>query len=123
MTFFSTLLISVLLTVLTIPPLIVLALRLQMVDVPDVRKVHAVPIPRCGGIAMAIGAFTPIAYWYSGSPFILSFLAAASLIVFFGIADDFLGLSPRWKFLGQIAAALIVIYWGGVKIVFLGALL
>ena len=123
MAFFSTLFISVLLTIITIPPLIMLSLRLQMVDVPDERKVHATPIPRCGGIAIAFGALTPLAYWYAGSPFVLSFLAAASCIVFFGLADDFLGLSPRWKFFGQILAALIVISWGGVKIVFLGDLL
>ena len=124
MTFFSTLLISVLLTVVTIPALTMLALRLQMLDVPDERKMHTVPVPRCGGIAIAFGAFTPIAYWYAISdPFIAAFLTSASIIVFFGIADDFLGLSPRWKFIGQIVAALIVIYWGRVNIVFLGALL
>jgi len=121
--FFSTLFISLLLTVVTIPLLTRMALRFNLLDVPDERKSHKVPIPRCGGLAMAFGALTPMAYWYAGDPFIVSFLAAASCIVFFGIADDFFGLSPRWKFLGQILAALIVIVFGGVKIVSLGALL
>lgn len=123
MVFFSTLFISLLLTVVTIPPLTKLALKLQLLDVPDERKMHSVPIPRCGGVAMAFGALTPIAYWYIDNPFVLAFLAAATCIVFFGIADDFFGLSPRWKFIGQIAAALLVILWGDVKIVSLGALL
>jgi UDP-GlcNAc:undecaprenyl-phosphate GlcNAc-1-phosphate transferase len=72
---------------------------------------------------MALGAFVPILYWYSGDPFIVAFLIASGVIVFFGMADDFVDLSPRWKLLGQIVAALIVIYWGGVKIVSLGGLL
>lgn len=123
MVFFSTLFISLLLTVVTIPPLTRLALRLQLVDVPDERKTHKAMIPRCGGVAIAFGALTPMAYWYAGDPFIVSFLVAASCIVFFGIADDFFGLRPGWKFFGQILAALIVIIWGGVKIVSLGVLL
>lgn len=123
MAFFSTLFISLLLTVATIPPLTWLALRFKLLDVPDERKSHKKPIPRCGGLAIAFGALTPIAYWFADNPLIVSFLVAATCIVFFGIADDFLGLSPRWKFLGQILAALIVIFFGGVKIVSLGALL
>jgi UDP-GlcNAc:undecaprenyl-phosphate/decaprenyl-phosphate GlcNAc-1-phosphate transferase len=118
-----TLLVSMLLTIVMIPILISMAERLHMMDVPDERKNHDVPIPRCGGIAMAIGAFVPILYWYSGSPFILPFLVAGLIIVAFGMTDDSWDLSPRWKFLGQIIASLIIIYWGGVKIVSLGALL
>ena len=123
MPFLSTLFISVLLTIAMIPVLTMLAGRLRMLDEPDKRKVHAAPIPRCGGIAMAIGAFTPIVYWTSGNPFMVAFLVAASVIVLFGAADDILGLSPRWKLLGQVIAALVVIYWGGVKVVSLGMLL
>lgn len=123
MAFFSTLFISLLLTIVTIPPLIKVALHFQMVDAPDARKTHTTPVPRCGGLAMAFGALTPMAYWFADDPFIVSFLAAASCIVFFGIADDFFGLRPRWKFFGQIVAAVIVIAWGGVRIESLGVLL
>jgi UDP-GlcNAc:undecaprenyl-phosphate GlcNAc-1-phosphate transferase len=123
MPFLSTLFISLVLTIAMIPVLSTLAVRWHLLDVPDERKVHEIPIPRCGGIAMALGAFVPILYWYSGNPFIVSFLIASGVIVFFGIADDFVALSPRWKLLGQIVAAAIVIYWGGVRIVSLGGLL
>ncbi|KAF0189243.1 MAG: glycosyl transferase family [Desulfobulbaceae bacterium] len=123
MAFLSTLFVSLVLTIAMIPVLSRLAVRWHMLDVPDERKVHETPVPRCGGVAMAVGAFIPILYWYSDNPFILSFLLAAGVIVFFGISDDFLALRPRWKVLGQIIAALIVIYGGDVRIVFLGGLL
>jgi len=123
MPFLSTLFISLVLTIAMIPVLSTLAVRWHLLDVPDARKVHEIPVPRCGGVAMALGAFVPILYWYSEDPFVVAFLIASGVIVFFGIADDFVDLSPRWKLLGQIAAAFIVIYWGGVKIVSLGGLL
>lgn len=120
MPFLSTLFISLVLTIAMIPVLSKLAVHLHMLDVPDERKVHEIPVPRCGGLAMAMGALLPSLYWYSDSPFIVSFLAAATIIVIFGLTDDVMALSPRWKLLGQIIAALVVIYWGGVKIVSLG---
>lgn len=123
MPFLSTLFVSLVLTIAMIPVLSRLAVRWNMLDVPDERKVHETPVPRCGGVAMAVGAFIPILYWYSDNPFILSFLLAAGVIVLFGISDDVLSLSPRWKVLGQIIAALIVIYGGDVRIVSLGGLL
>lgn len=123
MTYYSSLFVSLVLTLASIPLLTKLALRFRLMDVPDARKTHTIPVPRCGGLAMAFGALTPTAYWFFDNPFILAFLAAATCIVFFGTADDFFGLSPRWKFLGQVVAALIMITWGGVRIENLGALL
>jgi len=123
MPFLSTLFTSLVLTIAMIPVLSTLAVRWHMLDVPDERKVHEVPVPRCGGVAMAVGAFLPVLYWYWDSLFIVSFLMAAAVIVIFGLTDDVMALSPRWKLLGQLIAALVVIQWGGVRIVSLGGLL
>lgn len=123
MPFLSTFFISLLLTVLMIPVLSMLAQRLDIMDEPGERKVHTAPTPRCGGLAMAIGAFVPILCWYPNSSFSMYFLGAASIIVLFGMLDDIFALRPHWKFLGQVLAALIVITWGGVNINYLGKLL
>lgn len=123
MIFLSTLLISIFLTVALVPVLRRLALRYQLVDEPGERKVHKVPIPRVGGMALALGAFVPILCWNLGNPFVRTYLLAAGILVAFGVADDLRELSPRWKFLGQIAAAAIVVVLGGVKIVSLGGIL
>ncbi|HTG82701.1 MAG TPA: MraY family glycosyltransferase [Geobacteraceae bacterium] len=123
MIFLSTLLLSVLLTIALIPLLSGVALRVQLVDIPNDRKVHLRPIPRIGGFAMALGAFIPIILWHNGDWFVRAYLAGAGILVLFGLADDFRELSPMIKFTGQILAALIAIFLGGVEIRSLGMLL
>jgi UDP-GlcNAc:undecaprenyl-phosphate GlcNAc-1-phosphate transferase len=123
MIFLSTLLLAVLITIGMTPLLSSLAIRHNLVDLPGERKVHTRPIPRIGGIAMACGAFAPLLLWYHADRFVLAFLAGAALLVIFGLLDDFYDLPPRVKFAGQIAAALIVIFGGGVRIMSLGMLL
>ena len=118
----TTLLLAVLITIAVTPALCALALRHQWVDLPGERKVHLTPIPRVGGLAMALGVFVPLCYWLRGDPFVLAYLAGGALLVLFGGIDDFRDLSPKVKFSGQIAAALIAAVPGGVMIESLGAL-
>jgi len=121
--FLSTLLLSIFITIGLIQVLQAFAVRMKLLDSPGARKVHRQPIPRVGGIAMAVGAFVPVALWNLSDPFVRAYLAGAVVMVAFGIVDDTRGLAPKWKFLGQIAAALVVVFFGGVKIHTLGALL
>jgi UDP-GlcNAc:undecaprenyl-phosphate/decaprenyl-phosphate GlcNAc-1-phosphate transferase len=123
MIFLSTLLFSVFITIVLIPPFAGLAIRYRFVDIPDARKVHMAPIPRIGGIAMAVGALLPMLYWHYANPFVRSWLAASAVLVAFGIVDDLWGLGPKVKVVGQVMAAVFVIVIGGVKIVNLGTLL
>jgi len=123
MIFLSTLLLAVLITIGMTPLLGSLAIRHNLVDLPDARKVHSRPIPRIGGIAMACGAFVPLLFWYHADRFVLAFLAGAAVLIFFGLLDDLQDLPPKVKFAGQIVAGLIVIVGGGVQITSLGMLL
>jgi UDP-GlcNAc:undecaprenyl-phosphate GlcNAc-1-phosphate transferase len=123
MVFLFTLLLSVLTTIALIPALSAVAPRLHAVDVPDARKVHQRPIPRTGGIAMAAGANIPVFLWAGGDGFVRAYLAAAAIVIVFGIVDDCRDISPKWKFLGQFAASLVVLFFGGLKIRTLGMLL
>ena len=116
-------LLSVLLTIALVPVLRPLAMRMHMVDEPGGRKVHSLPIPRVGGIAMAVGIFVPVVLWNYVDRFVWAYLSGAAIIVAFGITDDRRGLRPEWKFVGQLAAALLVVYFGGVRIHTLGTLL
>lgn len=119
----STLLISLFATIVLIPALSAGAVRFHAMDIPNERKVHQRPIPRTGGIAMAVGAILPLLAWAHGDGFVRAYLAGAAIVVLFGIVDDRRDISPKWKFLGQFAAALVVIFLGGVKIRTLGMLL
>ena len=100
-----------------------LAARFHMVDFPNPRKVHVRPIPRIGGVAMAIGAFVPIILWSTLNDFVIAYLLGAIVICVFGFIDDMRELGYKAKFLAQIAAAVIVVAYGDVRIDSLGSLL
>jgi UDP-GlcNAc:undecaprenyl-phosphate GlcNAc-1-phosphate transferase len=97
--------------------------RFQLVDVPDQRKMHTVPVPRIGGLAAAVGAAVPVILWSAADDFVRAFLLSSGILVVFGLADDLKGLGYKAKFASQIAAALIIIYLGGIKVGSLGGLL
>ena len=123
MIFLSTLLLSTILTIALVPIFRWLALRFGVVDLPNERKVHTGPIPRCGGVAMALGAFIPILFQTPADPLLRGLVVSAVVIVIFGVLDDMKGLNFKTKMAAQIAAALIMIFYGGVKISSLGMLL
>lgn len=120
MLFLTTLLISIIITVALMPYAKSLACRLQAIDVPDRRKVHDRLMPRCGGMAMAAGTVTPIILWAPMTPFTKGLLLGILIIIVFGMADDIKDLKPQTKLAGQVAAALVAILVGGVKIRDLG---
>src|SRR6266849_5731503 len=99
-----------------IPPLVRLAEWLHIVDMPAARKVHTAPVPRLGGLAMAIGAVLPPLMWATMEPQMVGFLCGIAIILVFGVWDDLKEIDYRLKFLGQIIAVLIVVMYGGVVI-------
>ncbi|HXW69017.1 MAG TPA: MraY family glycosyltransferase [Dissulfurispiraceae bacterium] len=103
--------------------MIKLADKYQMVDIPDVRKIHTIPVPRIGGLAMALGASVPVILWSAADDFLRAYFIGAGVLVLFGLVDDMKGLGHKAKFAGQIVAALVAVLYGGVRIVSLGSLL
>jgi UDP-GlcNAc:undecaprenyl-phosphate GlcNAc-1-phosphate transferase len=123
MVFLSTFLISMFITLALIPILRSAAVRVNCgLDLPDARKVHCTPIPKVGGLAMALGAAAPILLLADGGRFMASILVGALIILVFGLVDDLRPLSWKAKFSGQITAALVVILYGGLQICSLGDL-
>ncbi len=99
----------------------------RVVDQPDYgRKVHLHPIPRVGGIAIAIAY---VLTFYLATPdtaagsrqlsVVTKLLPAATLIFLIGLIDDFFGLKPWQKLSGQVVAACLAC-WSGVRIVAVG---
>lgn len=94
------------------PILIKYAAYLGMLDKPDVRKIHQQAIPRCGGIAIAFGAFLAILFLVKDNRLCYSLMAGGLIIIVFGFLDDIFNLHYKWKFLGQLIATLVVISQG-----------
>ncbi len=81
MIYLSTLILSLFITVALIPILIKLAMRFQIVDQPDARKVHTHPIPRIGGIAIVMGTVAPIILWQHASDLTAAYLGGTAILV------------------------------------------
>ncbi len=104
------------------PLAIRLAKRLRMMDVPDARKVHAQPMPRSGGIAIALAFYVAALlgmFWIwrnehasidLGSSLIPLYCGAAILIV--GILDDMYGVPAKLKLIALVGAAGILVQHG-----------
>jgi UDP-N-acetylmuramyl pentapeptide phosphotransferase/UDP-N-acetylglucosamine-1-phosphate transferase len=110
--------ISFTITFLAIPVIVTVAERKKLFDIPDERKVHQTPIPSLGGLGIFAGFIIAclLAVQFQTSSEFQYFLAASIVIFFLGLKDDILVISPIKKFIGQVMAAFLVIYKGGIQI-------
>ncbi|UEG50405.1 undecaprenyl/decaprenyl-phosphate alpha-N-acetylglucosaminyl 1-phosphate transferase [Ferruginibacter lapsinanis] len=106
-----------LITFFAIPIIIQVARDKKLFDEPDERKVHKVVIPTLGGLGIFAGFILATLIGAPTGGRELQFVAAATIVIFFlGIKDDILVLSAAKKFLGQIIAAGIIIWFGKLQI-------
>jgi UDP-GlcNAc:undecaprenyl-phosphate/decaprenyl-phosphate GlcNAc-1-phosphate transferase len=109
-------LLAMVVTMAWMPVMTRFAARWRIVDVPDVRKVHSAPIPRIGGVAMAIGVVVASLIVLPLQSADRYFLIAAGIVAVFGGLDDRFNLDYRIKLVGQVLACLILIVGGGLQI-------
>ena len=95
-----------------IPLMMRIAPVIGMIDTPDSRKVHSIPIPRVGGLGIVIGAIIPMFIWLPFPNLTIAIFIGATVLLVFGTWDDIAELGHYVKFVGQFAAAGIVVYYG-----------
>ena len=92
--------------------------RWNLVDIPADRKIHVVPTPRLGGIALYAGFIGSLLLNSIVPDWMVAVLVAGSLLLIIGVLDDIREL-PAWaKLLGQLLAAGIVTASGKVLTLF-----
>ncbi len=107
-----------LLTALIVPLVRRLGLRLGVVDTPDHRKHHSMPMVRLGGVGIVAGFSIALALtWAAGGFALLSadkdrliWTTLAGSLCFFviGLADDLFALPPLPRLAGQVVVAMAV---------------
>jgi len=93
-----------------IPPIIRLVDKYRLHDIPDSRKEHSLPTPTLGGIAIIVGMTLSIALWFPfsfSSEMMICFFSMAILGAM-GMTDDLNDLSPKYKFIVEIALASLI---------------
>ena len=102
------LLIALMVSFLSTPVVKTFAYKVGAIDVPkDGRRMHKVPIPRLGGLAIFLGFMISILLLVDITPEMRSILLGAVIIVILGVVDDIMALPAMLKFVVQILAALI----------------
>ena len=90
------------------------AYKIGAIDVPkDSRRMHKKPIPRLGGLAIFLSFIFSILLFVRPIDMQLrGILLGSVMIVVLGVVDDSAPLRAGFKFLVQIAAALVAVYHG-----------
>jgi UDP-GlcNAc:undecaprenyl-phosphate/decaprenyl-phosphate GlcNAc-1-phosphate transferase len=101
--------VSLVFSLLSIPFVIAVSLKYNLVDKPNIRKVHQNAIPRLGGIAIFFSAFTGIVISRIGLEAIRFWpvlFSSLTLVFLLGIWDDLTELNAKLKFIIQIYLAI-----------------
>jgi UDP-GlcNAc:undecaprenyl-phosphate GlcNAc-1-phosphate transferase len=97
--------------VMLLTPLVArIAIRAGAFDLPDRDRprVHTRPIPRIGGLAIAVGILVPtLVFVELGDGPLLGIVLGIPIVAAIGLYDDLRGLSAKTKLLLVMAAALI----------------
>ncbi|OCA88275.1 undecaprenyl-phosphate alpha-N-acetylglucosaminyl 1-phosphate transferase [Bacillus sp. FJAT-27225] len=104
--------VSLFTVIICTPFVIKLAIKINATDKPNARKVHEKVMPRLGGLAIFLGVVTGFFAAGLHDQKVTGISIGAILVIIIGILDDKYGLSAKMKFLGQIAAAGIVVSTG-----------
>ncbi len=91
-----------------------IAIHVNALDIPNQRKVHKVPIPRLGGLGIYCGFLLGYILFGFESVQMNSILIGSFVVILIGIIDDIHSVPARYKFLGQLIAASIVVLYGGI---------
>ncbi|HKK76848.1 MAG TPA: MraY family glycosyltransferase [Saprospiraceae bacterium] len=100
------------LTYFAIPPIIQIALEKNLCDQPDERRVHKVPTPSLGGIAMFGGILFSLVLWTPQIAFgDLQYIFCSFILIFLiGAKDDISPVSATKKMGAQFIAAVILVF-------------
>ena len=109
---FLLLCISFAISLILVPIFIRLAKKFGFVDYPNYRKVHTVPMPYLGRVAILV-SFTIVTLF--SQPAEMEYkpiIIGAAILCFVGLVDDKYDLKPMVKFIGQLVAIGVPIYYG-----------
>ncbi len=121
--YFFAFLLPLLGTLYLIPYLRIIASRINLLDIPkEKRKIHSSPTPLVGGVAIVISVVFSVMF-LTGLQGMRGFFLGLALLLLVGFLDDLLDLDSKRKFLAQIGATILMIYFSKTALLSFGDLL
>ncbi|WP_042462504.1 glycosyltransferase family 4 protein [Neobacillus dielmonensis] len=117
--FYLTLILCFVLSVIITPLIKKLAFVIGATDQPNQRKVHQSIMPRLGGLAIFISFLTGMIILQPENHSLPAILLGCLIIVLTGLLDDLYELPAKYKLIGQVFAALSVIFVGNLQVMFI----
>ncbi len=109
---------ALVISLVLVPFVAKLAVKLGAVDKPNARKVHTKLMPRMGGLAIYLSFFAVLFLSHELTQEHIGLFVGGTVLVLVGIVDDIKDIPAKVKLLGQIAAACIVVL-SGVRVEFM----
>ena len=103
-------------SLILVPLVIRIAFHVNAIDEPNERKVHEVPMPRLGGLAIFLSFIFGSMFFVEPSKKMLAILLGGFIIILLGIADDIKPVKARYKFLFQLIGAAVVVIYGDISL-------
>ncbi len=109
---------SMIITAVSIPSIIKVALLKQLYDEPNERTIHSGSVPTLGGMAIFSGFMVSVLLFsdFSQVPELKYVLAATVILFFVGIKDDILVIAPLTKLTGQIFAVSVIAFFSDLQL-------
>ena len=101
------------------PWLVRIAKLKNIVDNPNARKLNKEPIPTLGGVAVFFGVIFGLGlagYYIERIDLQFEIIIAMMIMLYTGVGDDILELSPRTRFLSQIFTVCLMMFLCGIYI-------
>jgi UDP-GlcNAc:undecaprenyl-phosphate/decaprenyl-phosphate GlcNAc-1-phosphate transferase len=110
---------ALIVTFFSIPSIIKISKIKQLFDKIDERRVHKIPVPTLGGVAMFAGLLFAFTFWasFGGQNQSTQYILCAYIIIFLiGAKDDLVPLTALKKFAGEIVASLLLVYKADIRL-------
>ena len=93
------------------------ALAKSLVDVPNHRSSHSVPVPRGGGLSLVVVVLLALPLlWLAGeldAALLIALLGGGGMVALIGFMDDHGHIAARWRLLAHFFGAAWVLVWLG----------
>ena len=105
-------------TWISIPTIVTISKHKKLFDKPNERTSHLDDTPNLGGLAVFAGfSLSAIVFAFAPESAVIKYFLGGLIVLFFiGIKDDILIIDPKKKLLGQIAASLLIVWLGDIRV-------